>query len=211
MTEFETEMKLETRSSELLRVLNIGSWSRKGSRKIDGVGVVRTSERISVHPIPQILPWNQDRRSCKFIHCNAGSEASEYGTTLKVCLLYNSHYVRSENFSIGSTNNSLINIHLYYHNLSVWYIWGENLSWSLKGVTGLATESRTISILCWLFRSCHYASDNTSNSGPVFVGNRTVVNKPWNCEIFINFVVVILTSGEQDRWKLRWMWLMLLR
>ena len=41
MSEFETEMKLETRSSELLRVLNIGSWSRKGSRKIDGVGVVR--------------------------------------------------------------------------------------------------------------------------------------------------------------------------
>ena len=56
MTEFETEMKLETRSSELLRVLNIGSWSRKGSRKIDGVGVVRNSERISVHAIPQILP-----------------------------------------------------------------------------------------------------------------------------------------------------------
>ena len=56
MSEFETEAKLETRSSELLRVLNIGSWSRKGSRKIDGVGVVRNSERISVHPIPQILP-----------------------------------------------------------------------------------------------------------------------------------------------------------
>ena len=172
MSEFETEMKLETRSSERLRVLNIGSWSRKGSRKIDGVGVVRNSERVSVHPILQILPWNQDRRSCKFIHCNAGSEASEYGTTLKVCLLYNSHYVRSENFGIGSTNNSLINIYLYYHNLSVWYMWGENLSWSLKGVTGLATESRTISILCWLFRSCLYAPDNTSNSGPVFIGKQ---------------------------------------
>ena len=55
MTEFETEMKLETRSSERLRVLNIGSWSRKRSRKIDGVGVVGNSERVCVHLIPQIL------------------------------------------------------------------------------------------------------------------------------------------------------------
>ena len=80
---------------------------------------MRNSERVSVHPILQILLCNQDRRGCKFIHCNAGSEASEYGTTPKVCLPYNSHYVRSENFGIRSTSNSLINIYLYFHNLSV--------------------------------------------------------------------------------------------